>query len=91
MYNYTSVLPTDLNKRLKKCYKEIDIEIQPLYIDREEECYWCPAWNGSQLVKRVNQHCKRDKSHMKAHMKAMGHSISDTELQGVQDIRTFFT
>ena len=41
-----------------------------------------------QEVKRVNQHCKRDKSHQKARMKLMGHS--DDSLHGMQDIRDFF-
>lgn len=81
----------DLTDRLIHCFKEDNVESQPLYIDTPDECIkcsWCPSWNGSQEVKRVNQHCKRDKSHQKARMKLMGHS--DDSLHGMQDIRDFF-
>ena len=81
----------DLSDRLKKCVQE-DIESQPLYIDVADECIkcnWCPSWGGSQEVKRINQHCKRDKSHSKARMKLMGKD-EDSTSHGTQDIRKFF-
>ena len=76
---------------LKKYSNEDSNESQPLYIDEPDECikcFWCPSWSGSQEVKWVNQHCKRDKSHQKACMKLMGHS--DDSLHGMQDIKDFF-
>ena len=39
-------------------------------------------------MKRVNQHCKRDKCHTKAHMKLMGGS-QDNDLHGMQGITKF--
>ena len=83
-------LITDLSalyKPLEKCSKE-DVDPQPLYIDSIDKCKWCPNWAGSQQVKRVNQHCKRDKCHFKAHSREKGEM--QTELEGVQDIRSFF-
>lgn len=82
----------DLDSILKKCIKEEDVDQQPLYVDDIDECIkckWCPTWSGSQLVKRVNQHCKRDRSHSKARSRENGQSQS--ELQGVQDIRSFLS
>ena len=79
-----------LDERLKKCFQE-EVEDQPLYIDIPDECIkctWCPSWSGSQEVKRVNQHCKRDKCHAKAGMKLMGGG-QDNDLHGMQDIRQF--
>ena len=64
----------DLDSRLAKCHQEDQIDEQPLYVDDADDaikCAWCPGWSGSQ-VKRVNQHCKRDKSHLKAHMIVLG-------------------
>ena len=81
----------DLDGRLKKCVQEENVETQPLYIDIADECIkcnWCPSWSGSQEVKRVNQHCKRDKCHTKARMKLMG--VEDNILHGMQDNRQFF-
>ncbi len=49
---------SDLEKSLKKCDRETTEE-QPLYIDEglsAIKCKWCPAWDGSQLVKVINQH-----------------------------------
>ena len=77
-----------LYKSLEKCHKE-DVEPQPLHIDSIDECIkckWCPNWAGSQ-VKRVNQHCKRDKCHLKARSREK--EETQTEL-GVQYIRSFF-
>ena len=72
---------TDLSalyKSLKKCHKE-DVDPQPLYIDSIDECIkckWCPNWAGSQQVKGVNQHCKRDKCHLKARSREKGETQS---------------
>ena len=58
---------SDLDDRLAKCYKEPDLNEQSLFVDDTEDsikCAWCSRWSGSQQVKRVNQHCKRDKCHL---------------------------
>ena len=84
---------SELDDRLAKCYKEPDLDEQPLFVDDTEDsikCAWCSGWSGSQQVKRVNQHCKRDKCHLKARMKALGHPNPEP-LEGVQDIRTYFS
>ena len=86
------MMPIDLHAHLKKCCIEESIETQPLYIDGVDECIkctWCHVWSGSQKVKRINQHYKRDKCHAKAHMRAKGYSESDSH--GMRDIRDFFS
>ena len=62
---------SDLEKSLKKCDRETTEE-QPLYIDdgfSAIKCKWCPAWAGSQVVKVINQHVRKAKSHMLARKK----------------------
>ena len=83
-------LTVDLDKAIQKCHEE-GPEEQPLYIDAIEECIkckWYPGWQGSPQVKRVNQHCKRDKSHITARRKQSGEI---QPLKGVKDIRTYFS
>ena len=85
--------PVLLDKILKKCHKEENIQEddQPLYIDDESKsikCHWCRLFKGSIEVRVLNQHAKTSKTHLK-HQQSLC-SESSEETTGVMDIRNYF-
>ena len=66
-------------------------EEQPLYIDdglSAIKCKWCPAWDGSQHVKVINQHVRTSKSHALARRREQ--PLASNSIEGVQLLLTDF-
>jgi len=85
-----------LDKILSKCNPEDGLEKddQPLYIDLETEsvkCRWCSLFKGSIEPRVINQHVKSSKTHLKERRHHLHPEELTNPVEGVQDIRTFFS
>jgi len=84
--------PICLEGILSKCRKEDGLaeDNQPLYIDMESEsikCKWCANFKGSIETRVINQHVKTSRTHIKERQRQLH---PDDDLEGVNDIRTYF-